>query len=311
MSLVNREAPLRFLRIAFAPDDWVAIFLKSYETGRVHQRVGPLSWVMHPRFQAWLRFKNFQRFNVYVSVNAIAPGRRSRTRDAVGAIRHVFLEADQDGPAVLAAIAARRDLPPPSYVLHSSPNRVHVFWRVEGFDAAYVEALQKRLANELGTDTAATPATQTTRLAGFRNHKYAAPHLVTIEYLDSEAVYTPAAFPHVELTAVPHVRPLTPAERRAASRLDPVDRARRYLAKVPPAIAGQHGDVHTFRVCCRLVRGFALTDDAAFTALAEWNMRCRPPWKDYELRYKLRRARLYGRERHAALLDGSGKEGLQ
>jgi hypothetical protein len=27
---------------------------------------------------------------------------------------------------------------------------------------------------------------------------------------------------------------------------------------LPPAIAGQHGDVHTFRVCCRLARGFAL-----------------------------------------------------
>src|SRR5207244_12843222 len=36
-----------------------SIFLKSYETGRVTQRVGPLDWVMHRRFQAWLRFKNF------------------------------------------------------------------------------------------------------------------------------------------------------------------------------------------------------------------------------------------------------------
>jgi hypothetical protein len=296
VSLVDREAPLRFLRTAFVPEDWVAIFLKSYETGRVHQRVGPLSWVMHPRFQAWLRFKNLQRFNVYVSVNAIAPGRRSRTRDAVGAIRHVFLEVDQDGPAVLAAIAARRDLPPPSYVLHSSPNRVHVFWRVDGFDAAYVEALQKRLANELGTDTAATPATQTTRLVGFRNQKYAAPHLVTIEYLDSEAVYTPAAFPRVELTEVPYVRPLTPAERRAASRLDPVERARRYLAKVPPAIAGQHGDVHTFRVCCRLVRGFALENQDALAVLADWNAGCVPPWSERDLRDKLQRAQRYGRE---------------
>jgi hypothetical protein len=302
VSLVDREAPLRFLRTAFVPEDWVAIFLKSYETGRVHQRVGPLSWVMHPRFQAWLRFKNLQRFNVYVSVNAIAPGRRSRTRDAVGAIRHVFLEVDQDGPAVLAAIAARRDLPPPSYVLHSSPNRVHVFWRVDGFDAAYVEALQKRLANELGTDTAATPATQTTRLVGFRNQKYAAPHLVTIEYLDSEAVYTPAAFPRVELTEVPYVRPLTPAERRAASRLDPVERARRYLAKVPPAIAGQHGDLHTFRVCCRLVRGFALHADIALALLIEWNTRCQPPWSQIDLRDKLQRAAKYGRETHGGAL---------
>jgi alkanesulfonate monooxygenase SsuD/methylene tetrahydromethanopterin reductase-like flavin-dependent oxidoreductase (luciferase family) len=35
--------------------------------------------------------------NVYVGVNAIAPGRRSRTREAIRVIRHVFLEADHDG----------------------------------------------------------------------------------------------------------------------------------------------------------------------------------------------------------------------
>jgi hypothetical protein len=40
MLAVDREAPLRFLRTAFQPDAWVAIFLKSYETGCVTQRVG-------------------------------------------------------------------------------------------------------------------------------------------------------------------------------------------------------------------------------------------------------------------------------
>jgi hypothetical protein len=80
-------------------------------------------------------------------VNAIAPGRRSRTRDSIGAIRHVFLEADHDGPAVLAKVADQSDLPEPSYILHSSPNRVHIFWRVNGFEPEQVEALQKRLAS--------------------------------------------------------------------------------------------------------------------------------------------------------------------
>lgn len=302
MPLVDREAPLGFLRTAFGPDDWVAIFLKSYETGRVHQRVGPISWVTHPRFQAWLRFKNLQRFNVYVSVNAIAPGRRSRTRDAVGAIRHVFLEADRHGPAVLAAIAARGDLPAPSYVLHSSPSRVHVFWRVGGFDVPRVEALQKKLSQELGTDTAATPATQTTRLVGFMNHKYAPPHLVTIEYRDTETVHEPTAFPRVELSTVRDIVPAPRDDGEWASRLDPVERARRYLANVPPAVAGQRGDVHTFRVCCRLVRGFALSDDTALEVLAPWNSRCRPPWTEGELLDKLRRASRYGQEPHGGLL---------
>ena len=72
--------------------------------------------------------------------------------------------------------------------------------------------------------------------------------------------------------------------------LPSIERAKRYLASVPPAIAGQHGDVHTFRVCCRLTRGFALDDEQALHVLAEWNARCQPPWSEAELVDKLRRA---------------------
>ena len=54
-------------------------------------------------FQAWLRHRNANGWNVYVSVNAVSPGalpdqaRRSR------AVRHVFLEADQRRPGLLGS----------------------------------------------------------------------------------------------------------------------------------------------------------------------------------------------------------------
>ena len=32
--IVDTEAAMRFLRTAYEPDDWIALFLKSYETGR-------------------------------------------------------------------------------------------------------------------------------------------------------------------------------------------------------------------------------------------------------------------------------------
>ena len=86
LPIVDREAPLEFLRTAYEPDDWVAVFLKSYETGRAAQRVGPLSLVGHPRFQAWLRAKQaVEHANVYISVNPVRPGQRSRTRSAIRA----------------------------------------------------------------------------------------------------------------------------------------------------------------------------------------------------------------------------------
>jgi hypothetical protein len=300
MSGINRAVPTRFLRTVFEPEDWVAIFLKSYETGRVAQRVGSVSWVQTERFQRWLLAMNTRKYNVFVSVNAIASGRRSRTRDSIGAIRHVFLDADHDGIELLCQVDARRDLPSPSYVLHSSPNRVHLFWRVTGFDHDSVERLQKQLASELHTDPAATPVTQNTRLPGFFSHKRAQPHLVTIEYRNVNVRYRPDDFPPLKETSS-RPQSIEPREPRGFD-LPIVERAKRYLASVPPAIAGQHGDVHTFRVCCRLSRGFALDDEQALHVLFEWNARCQPPWSEAELLDKLRRAARYGREPIGGLL---------
>jgi hypothetical protein len=195
---------------------------------------------------------------------------------------------------------ARRDLPIPSYVLHSSPNHIHVFWRVTGFDNDLVERLQKQLARELQTDPAATPVTQTTRLPGFFNHKRALPHLVTVDYRNVDVTYGPENFPPVKEAVAwsQSVRPHEPPNFDVPA----VERAKRYLTSVPPAIAGQHGDVHTFRVCCRLVRGFALDEDQALHVLSEWNARCDPPWSPAELLEKLHRAARYGREPVGGLL---------
>src|SRR5439155_21521229 len=145
---MDHEAALRFLGTAFEPEDWIAVFLKSYETGRVAKRVAPVSLVMSAAFQAWMSRENDAAVNVFVSVNGIRSRTVSRARSAIAAVRHVFLDVDRDGPRVVSAIAARPDLPPPSYLLHSSPNRVHVFWRAAGFTIERVEALQKHLAHQ-------------------------------------------------------------------------------------------------------------------------------------------------------------------
>jgi hypothetical protein len=67
---IDRDAPVQFLRTVFDPTDWVAIFLKSYESSGVAQRVRPMSCVQSERFQRWLRAMNSRKYNV--SVNAIA-----------------------------------------------------------------------------------------------------------------------------------------------------------------------------------------------------------------------------------------------
>jgi hypothetical protein len=123
---------------------------------------------------------------------------------------------------------------------------------------------------------------------------------VTIEYRDVNVRYGPGDFPSVKATIVGPYS-IRPRELRETDR-PIIERAKRYVASVPPAIAGQHGDVHTFRICCRLVRGFALDEEEALRVLSEWNARCQPPWSKADLVDKLRRAARYGREPVGGLL---------
>src|SRR3954465_4001293 len=230
---IDRVAPLTFLRTAFHEDDWIAVFLKSYQSGRIAQRVRPVQQVQSAKFQAWLRAENAAGANVYVSVNTVAPLQRSRRRKAVREIRHVFLDADDAATDVLHAIQAATELPNPSYVLRSPPGRAHGFWRVSRFTCDTVEALEKHLARKLGADPAATACTQLTRLPGFVNHKRATPCLVSIEYRDTERLYQPPDFPK------PPPRPMHPPVPSLPTPRNAIERARQYVAAVPPAISGQ------------------------------------------------------------------------
>ena len=73
----------------------------------------------------------------------------------------------------------------------------------------------------------------------------------------------------------------------SAGPLDVIERARRYLAKMPPAITGQHGHDQTFAVACTLVQGFGLSVAEAAPLFAEYNARCSPPWSEHDLAHKL------------------------
>ena len=287
---VDREAPIRFLKAAFEPEDWIAVLLKRHDTGEAIQRVGPLDVVLAPRFQSWLRFKNAHGFSIFVSVNALTPGRRSRTRDAVSAVRHVFLDADHDGDDVVARIGDRRDLPPPSFVIRSSPGRAHVLWKVTGMSVRGVEALQKHMARELGTDLTATSSAQLSRLPGFFNRKYSPPSAVTVAARSGPHSCRATDFPNVPYS----VRVASVSEGLGSGSLPMLERARRYVAATPPAVQGRQGDCATFRLCCRLIGRFGLSDDEALALLLDWNQHCLPLWTGKDLASKIRSARNQG-----------------
>jgi hypothetical protein len=70
-----------------------------------------------------------------------------------------------------------------------------------------------------------------------------------------------------------------------------VDRARRYVSRVPGAVSGQGGHQATWLVALALVRGFGLPAEVAYEILAsDFNPRCEPPWSERELRHKVESA---------------------
>lgn len=71
-----------------------------------------------------------------------------------------------------------------------------------------------------------------------------------------------------------------------------VERARRYLAKMPAAIAGSNGHTQTFNAVAHVMIGFDLSDETAFDVIAaDYNPRCDPPWSEKELRHKIQSVR--------------------
>lgn len=103
--------------------------------------------------------------------------------------------------------------------------------------------------------------------------------IVSIEKLQQLAALAPAAkAPPSAAVRKPNVNP---------SRPQIVDRARNYVATLPPAIAGQGGHNAAFRTACVLVKDFGLSIEEARPIIQEWNETCQPPWSDQELEHKL------------------------
>ena len=72
------------------------------------------------------------------------------------------------------------------------------------------------------------------------------------------------------------------------------DRARAYVAKIPPSIQGSQGDKRLFSTAVILTNDFALNDNEAMIILEEYNERSLPKWSTKELTKKLENAKKYG-----------------
>ena len=203
-----------YLNCLFEPEDLLCISLlsttKKFANGQplVENKFIPMAKVITPA--GIKRLTALNRTNhIYVSMCTFQAGSTKRIKSNIERVAHVFVDADDDGPKVLAAIRASVDageVPPPNIVVESSPNKFQAIWNIADFDVPLQEAMNRTLQQRFGTDAQTVDATRVLRAAGFANlkEKYGPvkPIAKIIEHNRRFLPYSPEDF-HIALTVQP------------------------------------------------------------------------------------------------------------
>ena len=143
---------------------------------------------------------------------AFQPGATKRIKPNIANVDRCFIEADENGPEVLAAVrasVAAKEIPPPTVIVESSPGKYQFIWATEGFTIATQVAMNRTLQQKFQTDAASTDCARVLRLPGFRNlkEKYGPvkPVARIVEYNKHFLRYGPEDF-NIPLTVQPDTR---------------------------------------------------------------------------------------------------------
>jgi RepB DNA-primase from phage plasmid len=178
-----------YLAAAFEPSDRLAVLLRNRERKESVQRITTAGRIAEPSFQDWLQYKNGREgFDVYVGMNPLKPDARTRTKDDILSIRHLYIDLDHEGTKSLARIQQSAAVPRPNYVLATSPDKFQVIWRIEEIAQDQAETLLRAIARKFDGDPAATDSTRVLRVPGFGNKKYEDAFIVKAEQ-HSDRVY--------------------------------------------------------------------------------------------------------------------------
>ncbi len=181
-----------YIRDNFQPDDRLAVlYIRKDDVGTDHvrQEIVTSREMSSPDYLERMRWMNDKGNNVYVSMNTLNEGATGRKADDIKEIRHIYLDIDHNGREGLAAVLKDSDLPKPSYLLNTSPEKYQVVWRVEGFSKAEAEKLNDLLVRRYHADDKVKDIARVLRVPDLDNRKYEIPFRVQAVRL-SEGVFT-------------------------------------------------------------------------------------------------------------------------
>ena len=192
-----KDLTARYFLEEFEADDRLAVVLINRHSESAIQRIASARQLASPESQVWLHDQNRMGYEVYCSPNVLEADARGRTKDDIATIRHIYLDFDENGTAAVRRMRSSGQVPEPSYLISTSPDRWQAFWRVKEFSKKQAEELQRGMARAFGADPAATDCSRVMRVPGLYNHKYPRRHFIRIGQL-SDAVYLPDNFPKIE-----------------------------------------------------------------------------------------------------------------
>jgi hypothetical protein len=170
------------------PSDHAAVLVRNRIRQQTTQRILPAETIASAPFQSWLHQQNESGADIFIGMNPVREGSRTRTKEQIREVRHTYLDLDEEAGASLQAIRTSGDVPPPNFVLDTSPGKHQVVWRVEGLDRDQAETLLRALASQYGGDPAATDISRLLRLPGFTNRKYNEAFVVRVHH-ETDALY--------------------------------------------------------------------------------------------------------------------------
>lgn len=176
---------LQVKALGLEQDDKVAIVLVG-DGKKPLQRIVSVEKLLSDKFLAFLRAKNSEGYNIYISVNKLKPTAKKRTKDAFEEEqRTIYLDIDGDklgvdGLKLLERIIQEQNLPEPTLIIRTSKDNYQAVWTLsEKKPANQLEIIMKTLASKYNLDYTQDIA-RVFRLAGFYNRKKGKGNLVYI-----------------------------------------------------------------------------------------------------------------------------------
>ena len=167
--------PADYITDMYHPDDLVALVLVSRdEEAKTQQRIWNAKRAASKQVHKWLKYSNAHGYDIYIGMNPLQPGSRTRNKEDILEVRRVYADLDEDGGTKLKELlkdSFEGKIPSASYMINTSPDRYQVIWNVEpgSFTPEEAEALMRGIATKYGGDRAVTDVSRVLRLPGFKH----------------------------------------------------------------------------------------------------------------------------------------------